>query len=132
MGRILSLDIGEKRTGIGITDSERIIATPLEGVLTSNLMERLKELLREYDDIDFILIGMPYNMDGTMSDYAEFVKKMGEEIKKIKDVVYYDERLTSWEAERMVGGKEARNNKKKIDSLAAAILLESYLRENNV
>jgi putative Holliday junction resolvase len=131
--RILALDHGTKRIGIALSDELKMIATPLEYVLTEPIAEffvRLKEIIRE-KEVELILIGMPRNMDGS---YGPAALKVQEFIAVLKDKVAvpiqtWDERLTSAQAQRFLiqGGVRRQDRKQKVDKTAAAILLQSYL-----
>ena len=131
--RILALDHGTKRIGIALSDELKMIAQPLEYVLTEPIADffvRLKEIIRE-KEVELILIGMPRNMDGS---YGPAALKVQEFIAVLKDKVAipiqtWDERLTSAQAQRFLiqGGVRRQDRKQKVDKTAAAILLQSYL-----
>ena len=131
--RILALDHGTKRIGIALSDELKMIAQPLEFVLTDPLADffvRLKEIIRD-KEVELILIGMPRNMDGS---YGPAALKVQEFIAVLKDKVAipiqtWDERLTSAQAQRFLiqGGVRRQDRKQKVDKTAAAILLQSYL-----
>jgi putative holliday junction resolvase len=131
--RILALDHGTKRIGIALSDELKMIAQPLEYVLTEPIADffvRLKEIIRE-KEVELILIGMPRNMDGS---YGPAALKVQEFIAVLKDKVAipiqtWDERLTSAQAQRFLiqGGVRRQERKEKVDKTAAAILLQSYL-----
>ena len=131
--RILALDHGTKRIGIAVSDELKMIAQPLEFVLTEPIADffiRLKEIIRE-KEVELILIGMPRNMDGS---YGPAALKVQEFIAVLKDKVAipiqtWDERLTSAQAQRFLiqGGVRRQDRKQKVDKTAAAILLQSYL-----
>ena len=131
--RILSLDHGSKRIGVAVSDETKTIAQPLEYIPAepfAEFLERLKLLVRE-KEIDLILIGMPRNMDGS---YGPAALKVQTFIAALKDAVLvpikiWDERLTSKMANRVLiqGGVRRDKRKEKVDMMAAAILLQSYL-----
>ena len=131
--RILALDHGTKRIGIALSDELKMIAQPLEFVLTEPIAEffvRLKQIIHE-KEVELILIGMPRNMDGS---YGPAALKVQEFIAVLKDKVAipiqtWDERLTSAQAQRFLiqGGVRRQDRKEKVDKTAAAILLQSYL-----
>jgi putative Holliday junction resolvase len=131
--RILALDHGTKRIGVALSDELKMIAQPLEFVLTEPIADffvRLKEIIRE-KEVELILIGMPRNMDGS---YGPAALKVQEFIAVLKDKVAipiktWDERLTSAQAQRFLiqGGVRRQDRKEKVDKTAAAILLQSYL-----
>lgn len=131
--RILALDHGTKRIGIALSDELKMIAQPLEYVLTEPIAAffvRLKDIIRE-KEVELILIGMPRNMDGS---YGPAALKVQEFIAVLKEKVAipiqtWDERLTSAQAQRFLiqGGVRRQDRKEKVDKTAAAILLQSYL-----
>lgn len=131
--RILALDYGTKRVGVALSDETKLIAQPLEYIPLhpfNGLIERLKQLLAE-QQVELILVGMPRNMDGT---YGPAASKVQEFVASLRFAVpapikTWDERLTTAQANRLlVEGKVRRQERKqKIDKMAAAILLQSYL-----
>jgi len=131
--RILALDHGTVRIGVAISDQLKMIAQPLEFIPAEPFAEflaRLRQLILEHE-VELILVGMPRNMDGTFGPAAlkvqEFVAVLKETI--AVPIRTWDERLTSAMANRfLVQGKVRREKRKeKVDKLAAAILLQSYL-----
>ncbi len=131
--RYLALDHGTKRIGVAISDELLMIAQPLEYIPAEPFGEflvRLKQLIAE-KDVERIFIGMPRNMDGTFGPAAEkvreFIAMLTPEISvPIKTL---DERLTSAQANRVLLQANVRraDRKEKVDAMAAAILLQSYL-----
>ena len=131
--RILALDHGTVRIGAALSDELKMIASPLEFIPAepaANALVRLKDLVRE-KEVEAIIIGMPRNMDGS---YGPAAKKVREFIATLKTVVTipiktWDERLTSTQANRLLiaGGVRREKRKEKVDGMAAAILLQSYL-----
>jgi putative Holliday junction resolvase len=137
MGRILALDIGEKRVGVAVTDPMKIIAQPL---LTINftgakaLIARLKELISE-QEVERIVVGIPYTLNGTESVKTRAVLQLKERLEKSLPVPFEeeDEALTTKmaaESLRMMGRKPSKS-RDKIDQLAAVFILRSYLQRNN-
>jgi len=133
MPRILALDHGTKRIGVAISDELKMIALPLEFIPAEPLdgaLARLTAILAE-KPAELILVGLPRNMDGTYGPAAEKVRAFVERLKQAIDVPVrtWDERLTSAQANRiMVQGNVRRDQRKeKVDAVAAAILLQSYL-----
>jgi putative Holliday junction resolvase len=131
--RILALDHGTRRIGVAVSDETRTIAQPLEYILAEpfpEFLERLKKILLE-KQVDFILIGMPRNMDGSYGPAAQKVETFIAVLKSAITVPIktWDERLTSTMANRaMIQGNVRRDKRKeKVDAMAAAILLQSYL-----
>lgn len=136
MPRIMALDIGLKRTGIAITDSEQIIATGLTTILTKDLSAFLTKYLST-EMIKIIVVGMPKNLNNTPSESASFVKQT---IDKLRNQflsitwLWEDERFTSKLAYRSMktagAGKKEMKNKSTVDMLSAVIILQSYLERN--
>jgi putative Holliday junction resolvase len=131
--RILALDHGTRRIGVAVSDEMKMIATPLEYILAEpmdKVIERLQQLLRE-KEVELILIGMPRNMDGTFGPAAEkvnaFIALLQPHI--ATPIKKWDERLTSVMANRALleGNVRRQDRKQKVDKMAAAILLQSYL-----
>lgn len=131
--RILALDHGTKRIGVAVSDETKTIALPLEYIPAEPFAEflaRLKHILAE-KEVDFILIGMPRNMDGSYGPAAQKVEVFIATLKSAITIPIktWDERLTSTMANRaMIQGNVRRDKRKeKVDAMAAAILLQSYL-----
>jgi putative pre-16S rRNA nuclease len=131
--RILALDHGTRRIGVAVSDETRTIAQPLEYIPADPypaFVARLKELLAK-QEVELVLLGMPRNMDGTYGPAAQKVQVFADALKAeigvpIKMV---DERLTSVMANRVLiqGNVRRDKRKEKVDKMAAAILLQSYL-----
>lgn len=131
--RILALDPGTKRIGVAISDPLKMIASPLENIDAepfAAFLSRLKQLIRE-KEVELILVGMPRNMDGS---YGESAAKVREFVTVLKEAIQVpiqtvDERLTSAQANRILkeGGVRGSDRKGKVDPMAAALMLRSYL-----
>ena len=135
--RILALDHGTKRIGVAVSDETKTIALPLEYIPAepfANFLGRLKLLLRE-KEVDLILIGHPRNMDGSYGPAAQKVDTFVGVLKTAITVPIklWDERLTSTMANRtMIQANVRRDQRKeKVDAMAAAILLQSYLDQHS-
>ncbi len=136
--RILGIDYGEARVGVAITDSLNITAQGLETIQRNGsdkiILRRLDEILEEYNDIDTIVVGMPYNMNGTISERAEitqeFVHKLKCKYNKLK-IETMDERLTTVEAHKTMNFLDVNKHKKKniVDTISAVYILETYLNK---
>ena len=131
--RILALDHGTKRIGVAVSDELKMIATPLEFILAepfTAFLTRLAEPNRE-KEVELLLVGMPRNMDGTFGPAAakvrEFITAL--QVTIAVPIKTWDERLTSTQANRLLIQAEVRRDqrKEKVDKMAAAILLQSYL-----
>ncbi len=131
--RILAIDHGVKRIGIALSDELKMIAQPLEFVPAEpfdDLVARLTDLVQE-KEVEMILVGMPRNMNGTYGPAAIKVEEFVVALKSALPVPIkiWDERLTSAQANRiLIAGNVRRDKRKqKVDKMAAAILLQSYL-----
>ena len=135
--RILGIDYGEARVGIAITDELNITAQGLETIQRNNsdriILKRLDELFEKYE-VGTIVVGMPLNMNGTISERAkiteEFVHKLKCKYNK-KKIETVDERLTTVEAQRTMNFLEVKKNKKRniVDTISAVYILETYLNK---
>lgn len=135
--RILGIDYGQARTGIAITDSLNITAQGLETIYCNGsdkvLLKRLDEILNEYE-IDTIVVGMPYNMNGTKSERVEITEKFIHKLKckyntlKIETI---DERLTTVAAHKTMNFLDVNKNKKRniVDTISAVYILEMYINK---
>jgi len=144
---ILAVDYGRVRIGLAVADFETRMPQPLgtlERVNRNEDMRRLRELVRE-NGVKQIVVGLPLRLDGTRGEMAEEVERFAQRVRKQigVPVEMVDERLTSWEAERLMeeiqgrfirdeklgGGKKPKNAQAKmtVDSVAAAVILKEYL-----
>jgi putative pre-16S rRNA nuclease len=131
--RILALDHGTKRIGVAVSDELQMIAQPLEFIPAepfSSFLDRLKQLLAE-KEVELVLVGMPRNMNGTYGPAALKVEQFVSVLRAAITVPVktWDERLTSAQANRFLieGNVRREKRKEKVDQMAAAILLQSYL-----
>lgn len=135
--RILGIDYGDARCGIAITDPLNITAQGIETIYCNGsdkvILKRLDEIFKEYD-VDTIVVGMPYNMNGTKTERAEktenFIHKLKCKYNKIK-IENIDERLTTVEAHKTMNFLDVSKNKKKdiVDTISAVYILETYLNK---
>jgi len=131
--RVLGLDIGERRIGVALSDSLRIIAgalTVVERVTEDAALKQIIDLARE-NEVERIVVGMPRSLDGSLGKQAQAVQSFVDLLKERTDipVVTWDERLSTVAAERTMleVGMKRDKRKKRRDSLAAAIILQGYL-----
>ena len=147
--RILALDYGRARIGLAIAARETALAQPLgtlERINRNEDMRRLRELVREHG-VRQIVVGLPLRLDGTRGEMAEEAARFGQRVHKQLGlpVEMVDERLTSWEAERMLEEQQGRtihaapskkqkkeNVRPGVDALAAALILKEYLDRRQV
>ena len=136
MARILSLDYGKKRTGVAVTDPLQIIASGLTTVDTQQLFDFLKDYISK-EVVEKIIIGLPYQLDGTPTDATASVLHC---IRRLKNsfptipVVSVDEQFSSKMASRamldMGLKKKDRQKKGLVDEIAATLLLQEYMQAN--
>jgi putative holliday junction resolvase len=133
MGRILAIDYGKKRTGVAVTDPLRIIATALDTVDTSVIMDYLKKYLAK-ESVDEFVVGMPKTLKNEDSEIAPLVRIFVEALKKEfadKAVHLIDERFTSRIAQQamITGGmkKKDRQVKANVDKISATIILQDFM-----
>jgi putative Holliday junction resolvase len=147
--RILALDYGRSKIGLAVADSQARIAEPfdtMERVNRNEDMRRLRELVRA-ENVKQIVVGLPLRLDGTRGEMADEVSGFAERVRKQVGVPVelVDERLTSWEAERILeeelgrrikpeagpaGRRKAArpdDGKYSVDAVAAMIILREYL-----
>ncbi|PYS47864.1 MAG: Holliday junction resolvase RuvX [Acidobacteria bacterium] len=132
-GRILALDLGEKRVGAAITDEMRLSVRTLPPLHRTNWKELLRavsELVRGFD-AKALVIGLPLNLDGTEGNAAKEARRIAGNFKlSLKIPVHLqDERLTSREAEEYLraSGCTEREVQEQVDSQSAAIILRDFL-----
>jgi putative holliday junction resolvase len=131
--KILALDYGTKRIGVALSDSTHTLASPHPYIPTEAFakIKAALEAIIKREDVSLILIGMPRNMDGSYGPSSEMVKTFVEKLKPTLTVPiqYIDERLTTVQASRQLhdAGRNTRQQRERIDSAAATVLLQSYL-----
>ncbi len=133
--RIISLDIGTKRIGIAVSDALYIGATPVKTISRTTDKKALEEIVQVCKEYltDIILIGVPYNMDGTLGPQAKNCLDFIKPLRETYTVIEQDERLSSATAEDILKqkGKKYTKNKGLVDSTAAAVILQDYLDSIN-
>ncbi len=134
--RYLGLDLGTKTLGLAITDEAHTLVSPLKTIrFASNDYESAKEELLKIiktNNISKIILGLPKNMDNTLGFASNRSLKFKEMLESIIDipVILVDERLSTTEAEKILirGDLSRKKRKKVIDSVAAVLILETYLK----
>ena len=131
---ILGLDIGDKRTGVAISNDVSSICTPLSYIPSQDINYFLRALYNLIIEkkINKIIIGLPKLLsgkEGERAKYSRYISKKIKEKNKNLEIVLWDERLTSKQAEKYLleSGVEKNKIKEKIDSASAVIILESYI-----
>ena len=137
MNRILGIDYGDSRVGIAITDALGLTAQGLETISHKGndkmVLRRLDEIFSQYE-VDTIVIGMPFNMDGTKTFRAEITEKFIHKLKckynKMK-IETMDERLTTVAAHKTMNFLDVNKTKKRgiVDTISAVYILEMYMNK---
>ena len=133
MGRVMALDIGDKRIGIALSDPMKIIASPFDTLKRVEIKGDINKIVKmiEENDVETVVCGLPKKLDNTDSlqtvKAREFADTLRE--KTAAKVVMTDERLTTVSAERVLLEADVSRGKRRevIDKLAAAVILQSYL-----
>jgi putative Holliday junction resolvase len=135
-GRILALDYGEKNIGLACTDELGLTVQPLPSIPNpgkKNLIKKLRATIRDLD-VRKIVLGIPINMDGTRGDSAIRMERLQETLASGLKIplIGVEETLSTVEAMEYWKSMNSRQQKKyrTVDSLAAALILERYLKEN--
>ena len=132
--RIIALDIGDVRIGVAVSDPTGTIASPLEVIRRVGWgpdTQKVLSLCRQYNT-SHVLSGLPLNMDGTEGFQAKKVRDLCAQLEKTGlHIFFQDERLTTVSAEdALLEGNISRpERKQKVDKIAAAIILEQWLSE---
>lgn len=134
MPRILCIDYGKKRTGIAVTDPLKIIASALTTIETKDIFPFLKDYFQK-EGVELVLIGEPKNWDESDTHATPLVRQFIQKFKKdfpLMVIETVDERYTSKLASQamveMGMKKKDRQKKGNIDQIAAAIMLQEYLK----
>ncbi len=132
MGRVLGLDVGDKRIGVALSDETRLIASPycvIHSVGWGPDSRKIADIMRE-TGAELIVSGLPYNMDGSLGFQAEKVRNF---LRVVEDmgfpVEWIDERLTTVSAQRALieGGMRREDRRENVDKVAAAVILQAWL-----
>jgi putative Holliday junction resolvase len=131
--RALSLDIGEKRIGLAISDTRQSIAQPLKvytRISPKRDIEEVKKLVEEHE-VSTIVCGLPKNLDGSIGKKAEEIMAFAQKLEEAArvPVELWDERFSTDEAHRIFDMQEYTQKKRKafIDMMAAQIILQGFL-----
>lgn len=135
MGQILAIDYGKKRCGLAVTDDLKMIASGLDTVDTSVLLEYLKKYFIQ-NQVDKIVIGFPIDLRGNVSEVEGDILRFIEEFQNIFPeigVERFDERFTSKIASYFISqsgkNKKQRQEKGLIDKVSATLILQQYLEK---
>lgn len=135
--KIMSVDYGDRRTGIALSDIRGILASPLTVIKESYQPKLAKEIvsLAVDNNVKTVVIGLPRNMDGSYGYRCDECKSLGEAISNINaelNICFEDERLTTVMAHNVLSENNVRGKKRKdtVDAVSAVMILQSYLDKN--
>lgn len=133
----MSVDYGDVRTGIALSDIRGILASPLTVIKESYQPKLAKKIvsLAVDNDVKTVVIGLPRNMDGSYGYRCDECKSLGEAISNINaelNICFEDERLTTVMAHNVLSENNVRGKKRKdtVDAVSAVMILQSYLDKN--
>lgn len=138
MKKILAIDFGKKKIGLAVADLETKIPLPLKGLNYQNekdFLEKIRKIIKE-EEINCLVLGLPLSLDFQKTPLAEEIIKFGRFLEKelkipvdFENEVFSSEEVDSYYRliQRKTRGKIKKKNQ---DSLAAVVILESYLRRN--
>jgi putative Holliday junction resolvase len=136
--RILAFDYGTKRIGIAVTDPLQIIATGLDTIHPKDIIDYLKKYLSK-EQVELFVVGEPRQMDGSPSQSTPHIKGFITTLKKHFPEIpieRIDERFTSKMASAVVAQsgfkKTDRQNKERLDTISATIILQTYLEKKSL
>ena len=135
--RYLGIDLGSKTVGLAMSDTTLTIASTYKNIFFkdedyNSTINEIKDIIKEYN-ITKIILGLPKNMNNTLGERAEITLKYKELLEKSTDlpVIMFDERLTSVISNSILieADMSRKKRKKKVDSIAAQIILQDYLNK---
>jgi putative Holliday junction resolvase len=133
-GKYIALDFGDRRIGVAISDLNKEVAFPREFIGNKNPTDALRAIqaLCAAENVEKIIVGLPIQMDGTWGDRADKTQQFCEALRGAMPemaIEFFDERLTSQQARKMLHGGGIKESKQKTesDSVAAGVILQSYL-----
>jgi putative Holliday junction resolvase len=131
--RLLGIDYGIKRIGIALSDPSGTMAHPLETIPVKpdgSHINEIQKIIRAYQ-VEKLVVGLPYNMDGTLGPAGEAAISWGENLGKTLGIPvdFWDERLTTSEAHDFLIHMKVKGKKRKdlVDKIAAGIILKDYM-----
>ena len=135
--RYLGIDLGSKTVGLAMSDTTLTIASTYKTIFFkdedyNSTINEIKDIIKE-NNITKIILGLPKNMNNTLGERAEITLKYKELLEQSTDlpVIMFDERLTSVISNSILieADMSRKKRKKKVDSIAAKIILQDYLNK---
>ena len=134
--RTLGLDFGAKRIGVAVSDEMGWTAQGVKFIERKSMekdLNEIDEVIKEYGNVENIVVGMPFNMDGSEGERVEITRKF---IKSVEQrfnlpVIEIDERWSTMEAEKFLVSADVSRKKRKgkVDQIAASFILQTYLEQ---
>ncbi len=131
--RYLALDVGNRRVGVAVGNSELRLATPLAVIERESIArdaEQLRALVDKYD-VDALVVGLPCHSDNTASEQEQLTREYAEQLRPrlALPLIYHDERYSTFAAlaQQRARGIEEKRGRATIDASAAAVILQDYL-----
>ncbi|HQE99630.1 MAG TPA: Holliday junction resolvase RuvX [Anaerolineae bacterium] len=129
--RTLALDLGDRRIGVALSDATGTLARPLEVFQRRSRAADFAHVaaLVQQHEVGAVVIGLPFNMNGTEGQRAAWTRDYGAALGQAveRPVTFWDERLTTVEAEELLQAQGRQSEKRSVDAIAAAIILQGYL-----
>jgi putative Holliday junction resolvase len=142
--RVLGIDYGERRIGIAVSDPTGTLARPVgtipgdanQAIAVARVIDQLAALERDDEPVSLVVVGVPTRLDGSANEQTPRVEAFAELLRARvgRPVVLQDERLTSHEADGLLALRERdwRKRKRRLDEVAAAVILQEYLDGHSV
>lgn len=128
-GRVAALDLGEVRTGVAISDSDRVVARPVEVLSREEIVSGLRRLVED-EGVEEVVVGVPKTLGGEVGEQARRALADLERLRAEFPGVYFvewDERLTTRIAAASGSRKGGKKGRRPVDDVAAAQMLQEYL-----
>jgi putative Holliday junction resolvase len=138
MGRVLGIDVGDRRIGLALSDPGGILASPLTIIEHTTELQDIEAILKiaKEREVVRIIVGLPRLMNGDIGPQAQKVQVFTEVMRSHTQIPieYRDERLTTVEAQRLhqESGSKKKNRNIRYDAMAAAVILQDYLEEQAI
>ena len=132
--RIMAIDYGDQRIGIAVSDAMAILVGDAWTMKEWKMERAVKKIAEEVKNrgVGLIVLGLPKNMDGTEGERAAISREFGAKLQEATglEVKFWDERRSSIEAHAILhaNGRREKEHRKKVDAVAASLMLEGYLR----
>ena len=138
LGRVMALDVGGRRIGVALSDTTRVLASPLTTLRAEpreRVLNEIAALVQRHEVVE-VVVGLPLSLSGAIGPQAHLVQLFAERLKDVltTPIHLFDERLTTVAAERMMLdlGMKPEQRKARIDEVAASIILQDFLDSKRV